>query len=263
VNTTSIDSRGRSRAVGPLGRALGAAIAGILGTGVGWSQDANVPDLSWGYVRVDLAASGSFSGLTSEFEPAQLAAGFTLPPRREREAVLGRENGALVVTDGRCDGPPSIEPNSAGFWYIQTPDEVLIVSEMSPASPGTAMRRRVYMDGRPHPDLDRWTPTAAGHSIGRYEDGDLIVETVGMTTSFVTAGGYRTPETKLIERYHVSPEDNMLEITYTWDDPKIYARPHSYSLHLERVPDDAYAFEGWCDSGDPEARYSVAPPEQD
>jgi hypothetical protein len=225
-------------------------------------HSAEIPDLSWGYVRVDLASSGSFSGLTADFERAQLAAGFSPPPRRAERAVT-RENGALVVTDGRCDGPPGIEPNSAGFWYVQTPDEVLIVSENAPPNTGTAMRRRVYMDGRPHPDFARWTPTGAGHSIGWYESGDLLVETIGMTAGAVTAGGYKTPETKLTERFHVSPENNMLAITYTWEDPKIYAVPHSYTLYLERVPDDGYAFEGWCDSGDPESRYSVAPPAQE
>lgn len=236
----------------------------VLSSGIAAAaqETTGIPDLSWGYVRVDLAASGSFGGLTAAFEPAQLADGFSLPERPARPVVGGRENGALVVTDGRCDGPPGVEPNSAGFWYIQTADEVLIVSENAPASRGTAMRRRVFMDGRPHPDLERWTPTGAGHSIGWYEDGDLIVETVGMTTGFVTAGGYKTAETKLTERFHVSPEDNMMSITYTWEDPKIYAVPHSYTLYLERVPADGYAFEGWCDSGDPESRYSVAPPEQ-
>jgi hypothetical protein len=238
----------------------------LLSAAVVRAQDAaEIPDLSWGYVRVDLAASGSFGGLTSEFEPARLVDGFELPPPRELPGLdeIPREGGALVVTDGSCDGPPGMEPNSAGFWYIQTSDEVLIVGENAAPTRNTAALRRVYMDGRPHPDPARWTPTAAGHSIGWYEDGDLFVETVGMTPGRVTAGGYKTAETRLIERFHVSPNDGMMIITYTWHDPKIYATPHSYSIHLERIPDDVYAFEGWCDSGDPSYRYSVAPPEQD
>jgi hypothetical protein len=251
-------------------RATGAALiwlTALLGGTPSRAQDANeVPDLSWGYVRVDLAGSGSFGGLTSEFEPAQLVDGFTPPPpRRQLPAVedIPRENGALVVTNGNCDGPPGIEPNSAGFWYVQTPDEVLIVGENSPPNARTAALRRIYLDGRPHPDPARWTPNAAGHSIGWYEDGDLIAETVGMTAGGVAAGGYKTPETKLTERFHVAPDDGMLTITYTWEDPKIYARPHSYSIYFERVPADVYALEGWCDTGDPAYSYSVAPPAQD
>jgi hypothetical protein len=244
--------------------ALWLTLSAAVGPRVDAQEADDIPDLSWGYVRVDLAASGTFSGLTSEFEPARLVDGFELPPPRRQLELdeLLRENGALVVTDGRCDGPPGIEPNSAGFWYIQTPDEVLIASENAPPTRNTALIRRIYMDGRPHPDPARWTPSPAGHSVGWYEDGDLVVETVGMTEGRVTAGGYRTPETTLIERFQVSPEEGMMTITYTWSDPKIYMAPHSYSIHLERVSDDIYALEGWCDSGDPSYRYSVAPPEQ-
>lgn len=241
-------------------------LAGVMltvGLPVCAQQPTNIPDLSWGYVRIDPAGSGSFDGLTAEFTPAKLADGFSLPPSGRRLPEVTRENGALVVSEGRCDGPPGIEPNSAGFWYIQTPDEVMILSEYAASTRNTAQRRRIYLDGRPHPDLANWTPTGAGHSIGWYENGDLIVETIGLTEGAVTAGGYKTPETRLTERFHMLPEDRMMTITFTWEDPKIYAAPHSYTFYLERLPEDATAFEGWCDSGDPESRYSVAPPEQD
>jgi hypothetical protein len=227
----------------------------------------DIPDLSWGFIRVDLAGSGSFGGLTSEFEQAALVDGFVRPASTRRlpelEELERSETGALIVTDGNCDGPPGIEPNSAGFWYAQTRDEVLIVGENSAPTAKTAALRRVYLDGRSHPDPSRWIPRPTGHSIGRYENGELVVETVGMTPGNVAAGGYRTPETKLTERFSVAPDDGMLTITYTWEDPKIYARPHTYSIQFERVPEDMYALEGWCDAGDPSYSYSVAPPEQD
>jgi hypothetical protein len=230
-------------------------------------QTSEIPDLSWGYIRVDRAGSGTFGGLTSEFEPARLAEGLSPPPPRrelpDEVDDIPRENGALVVTDGNCDGPPGIEPNSAGFWYVQTPDEVLIVGENAAPTWRTAALRRVYMDGRSHPDLARWTPTGAGHSIGWYEDGALIVETIGMEPGPVMAGGYKTPETRLVERFDVFPANGTMTITYTWHDPKIYARPHSYTLHFERIPDEVHAFEAWCDTGDPATAYSVAPPESE
>jgi hypothetical protein len=53
-----------------------------------------------------------------------------------------------------------------------------------------------------------------------------------------------------------------MRITFTWTDAKIYARPHSYAFEFERLPADGYAFENWCDSGDPLQRQSVVPPEQ-
>lgn len=238
----------------------------LLAAGASAQPSQQIPDLSWGFIRVDRAGSGSFEGLTAGFARAELVPGFVVPPSARRlpePSAIPRENGALVVTDGRCDGPSAIEPNSAGFWYVQTRDEVLIVGENAAPTARTAALRRVYLDGRPHPDLAHWTPRAAGHSIGRYENGELVVETVGMTPGNVAAGGYRTPATKLTERFRLSPDGATLTVTYTWEDPQIYAKPHTYSIEFERTPSDAAALEGWCDSGDPTYTYSVAPPAQD
>ena len=79
-----------------------------------------------------------------------------------------------VVLSGGCTaegtGGSSISPNSTAQFILQSKDEVLMVRE----GPGS---RRFYMDGRPHPDLARFTPSMYGHSIGRYEGNALIVET--------------------------------------------------------------------------------------
>jgi hypothetical protein len=166
---------------------------------------------------------------------------------------------AYVVTEGRCAqatgaGVP-LEPNSAAFFVTQTAGKVLITRE----GPGS---RSLYLDGRTHPSLTTWTPTAQGHSIARYENGDLMVETIGLTPGNVTAGGRRSPETMLRERFRLSPDGERLTITYTWEDPKIYVKPHSYSLAFERLPRGSYAIEDWCDPSDPAQRQSIVPPKQ-
>jgi hypothetical protein len=133
---------------------------------------------------------------------------------------------------------------------------VLIVRE----NPG--LPRTIYMDGRAHPDLSRVVPAAVGHSTGRYEAGALVVETIGLATGNVTAGGWRTPETRLTERYRVSADGRRLTITYTWEDPKVYVKPHTYQIVAERTPPGSWAFESWCDSSDPSQRLSIVPPAQ-
>ena len=119
---------------------------------------------------------------------------------------------------------------------------MLIVRE----NPG--LPRTIHLDGRVHPHLSRWTPTAVGHSVGRYEGGALIVDTIGLATGNVTAGGWRTPETVLTERFRPSADGKRLTITYTWQDPKVYLKPHTYEIVAERTPPGSWAFEGWCDS---------------
>jgi hypothetical protein len=98
--------------------------------------------------------------------------------------------------------------------------------------------------------------------VGRYEGGELVVDTMGLTPGAVTAGGRRMPETRLTERYSLTAEGKKLTITYTWQDPKLYQKPHTYSLEFDRLPSDSYAFEGWCDSSDPLQRQSIVPPAQ-
>jgi hypothetical protein len=57
--------------------------------------------------------------------------------------------------------------------FLFTPGRVSILGEMD----GNRLRR-IYTDGRPHPsDPD---PSFHGHSIGHWEDGTLVVDTVGI-----------------------------------------------------------------------------------
>ncbi len=230
-------------------------------------QRAAEPDLEGGWVRIDADGSGSFGGLTSKFPPAVLtpeaAAQIkkTPPPAPRfdyaRDPSQPKPPGeAYIVTDGNCRLPSGVEPNSAAFHIVQSRDEILILRENP--DPG----RRIFMDGRGHPDLRRWTPTPTGHSVGRYEGGELVVETIGLAGGGVPAGGLRTPETRLTERYRVSPDGTRLTITYTWQDPKIYQKPHTYPIQMDRIPPGGYAFEWWCDSSDPAQKESVKPPEQ-
>jgi hypothetical protein len=246
---------------------VGAALAFSLAAGVAGAQRAPAaavrPDLEGGWVRLDLAGSGSFGGLTSTFTPARLTpAGAAMRVGRDPDDVDpdARPHGPgepYIVSQGGCGGPAGggIEPNSAAMFLIQTGSEVVVTRE----GPGG---RHIHMDGRAHPDLTRWTPTPTGHSVGRYEGAELVVDTIGLTPGGVSAGGRRTPETRLTERFRLSPDGKRLTITYTWTDPKLYQAPHTYSLEFERLPPGGYAFEGWCDSSDPLQRQSIVPPEQ-
>jgi hypothetical protein len=226
-----------------------------------------IPDLEGGWVRIDTEGSGSFGGLTAKFPRAVLTpAGAALakkaaPPAARfdyaRDPSQPKPPGeAYIVTDGNCRLPSGVEPNSAALHIVQGRDEVLVLRENP--DPG----RHIFLDSRRHPDLGRWTPTLTGHSIGRYDNGELVVDTVGLVAGGVPAGGWRTPETRLIERFRLSADGTRLTVTYTWQDPKIYVKPHTYSIQMDRIPPGGYAFEWWCDSSDPRQQESVRPPEQ-
>jgi hypothetical protein len=233
------------------------------------AQQAIIPDLEGAWVRLDTEGAGSFGAVNS------ITGDAVLTPEAAAAAAAGRRGGGgvrpglvpddnrphaagepYVVTDGNCMLPGGLEPNSSAFHIIQSKGEVLIVRE----NPG--LHRTIYMDGRRHPDLSRWTPNAVGHSVGHYENGTLVIDTVGLVPGGVPGGGRRTAETHLTERYTVSPDGKRLTMSYTWDDPKIYEKPHTYSIVAERQPPGSWPFEDWCDSGDPTQRTSVIPPKQ-
>jgi hypothetical protein len=229
---------------------------------------ATVPDLSGGWLRLDAEGSGSFDGTAQRNPPAALTpAGQAMVIRGDGRNVTpagGKTEPhaageAYIVNNGACTpdgtGGSAIDPNSTAIFLLQSKDEVLMVRE----GPGG---RRIYMDGRGHPDLTKLTPTQYGHSIGHYEGGALVVETIGLPEGAVQGGGRRRPETRLTERFALAPDGKRLTITYTWDDPTLYVKPHTYQYSFERLPPEAYAFETWCDSSDPLQRQSVVPPKQ-
>src|SRR5262245_56861472 len=177
---------------------------------------AGAPDLEGGWTRIDLYGAGSYGGLmkAAEYQQAELLPGAAAAAGGRG----GRGRGAAdddvappskpnavgvpyVVTTGRCGGggpgAALLEFNSAAFFMLQTSDRVLIVRE----GPGA---RPIFMDGRPPPDTSRSAPSPIGFSTGRYENGELVVETDNLTTGAVTLGGFRTPATKLTQRFTLS-----------------------------------------------------------
>jgi len=256
--------------------ALVALVAGVT-IGLPAQQPADsTPNrrLEGDWVRLDLAGSDTFGGLTSHFTPAALT------PAAQAEAAAGRGRGgrgrggpaadqnaepnpvgvpyiAVAMpcsnSPGRGNGALLLNPDSGGVHFIEHEDEIVFAGERGGV-------RHIYMDGRAHPA--NWVPTPAGHSVGHYDGDVLVVETVGMTPGSVVAGGRRSPVTKLTERFEVSADGRRLTITYTWDDPAIYERPHTYQYFMERLPPGSYALEEWCDASDPIEQQSIVPSEQ-
>jgi hypothetical protein len=232
------------------------------------------------WVRVDPDGVGSFDGLSRVVPSAHLVPGVGEGGRGLGRGGRGRglpeptaPNPAgvpyIVVAQpcgggggGRGNGGLLINPDSGGVHFVEHQDEVIFAGERGGV-------RHIRLDRGGHPASSHWTPTPAGHSIGRYEGGTLVVETIGFTAGAVPGGGLRTPETRLIERFEVSPDGQRLTIVYTWDDPKIYQTPHVYRLYFERAPAVnsngalvSYALEEWCDAGDPIEKQSIVPPKQ-
>ena len=132
---------------------------------------------------------------------------------------FGRQD--LDPTFAGCmpQGPTDLMLDQARIFELrQFPDEVLLLFDQD------HLVRRIYMDGRGHPD--GYPSTWMGHSIGKYEGNTLVVDTAAIneTTWIDTLGHPHSDALHLVERIRRLNHDT-LEIEVTFEDPKAYTRP--------------------------------------
>lgn len=70
----------------------------------------------------------------------------------------------------------------------------------------------------------------------------------GFGSGMVQNGRWTEPSTELTETFSLQPGGNRLIITYTFTDPKVYVKPHTYQMTFDRLPAEQYVFETWCDA---------------
>ena len=120
--------------------------------------------------------------------------------------------------------------------FLLTPGRVTILGE----SDGNRLRR-IYTDGRAHPeDPDL---TLHGHSIGRWEGGTLVVDTVGIAPQAYIAvseavGVPNNGGMHIVERIHLANKDTLHDdlqitapkvLTGTWKTTRVFYRRRGQS----------------------------------
>jgi hypothetical protein len=111
---------------------------------------------------------------------------------------------------------------------LMTPGQVTIITEWM------GQIRRVYTDGRPHPeDPDI---TYVGHSIGHWEGDVLVIETVAMKDDTVLdqTGMKHGPNIRVVERLRLV-DDQTLENALTLHDPVAFERPWTVTRLFKRA----------------------------
>jgi len=115
--------------------------------------------------------------------------------------------------------------------------------------------RHIYTDGRGHVNPDTFDPVSNGHSVGHWEGDILAVDTVGFSSEGITGipgGGRRTPDSHLIERYRLLAGGKRLSVMFTWEDSKVFTKPHTYEFRYYRAPKGTEAREFDCNASDEE-----------
>jgi hypothetical protein len=117
------------------------------------------------------------------------------------------------------------------FYFIQTPKIVYMIWQRD------HMVRRIFMTDRHSANLK---PSWFGESIGRYENGELVVDTIGLLgapkMSFLD--NFRTPHTEklhVVERFKITADGNLEAITRV-EDPDTFNEPLTMMQRWRKVP---------------------------
>src|SRR5258707_11331925 len=104
-------------------------------------------------------------------------------------------------------------------YFIQTPKEVWMMWQRD------HMVRRVFLTDRHSKNIK---PDWFGESIGHYENGELVVDTIGLSTKLSFIDNFRTPHTDklhVVERFSVSPDQKTLTAIARVEDPDTFNAP--------------------------------------
>ena len=98
------------------------------------------------------------------------------------------------------------------------------------------LMRTIHLN-RPHQKME---PNWLGDSVGRWETGTLVIDTVGFNdrTWLNDAGAPHSDVLHLIERLKPIQSGKYLEYSITAEDPKVLAKSYSYTRYLEKVDTD-------------------------
>jgi hypothetical protein len=126
-------------------------------------------------------------------------------------------------------GVPRVLPTPYPYDIVQTPDVIMIGIEVMHSF------RIIHMDGKPMPA--DFKPSYLGYSRGRWDGDVLIIETTGLNgyTQIDEEGRPKSSALKVTERW-VKVAPDMIENTYTIDDPKTYKRPWTARAQYKWAP---------------------------
>lgn len=169
--------------------------------------------------------------------------GRNIPPASLVAGVTRQKLSQIAVHDAKgyrwCAnlGVPNLMLLSRPFDIRITPALMTIMPEYS-----AAQNRWIYLNRDKHIPADEYEAGVNGDSIGHWESDTLVVE----TTMFhrdngilgIPGGGFRTPDSKLVERFRLLKNGQVLQVISTWTDPKVFKTPHTYELRYMRLPRD-------------------------
>jgi hypothetical protein len=146
---------------------------------------------------------GEYGGL--KLKPAARAAAAKWKP--EDEMTISRTCAAQSIVYA-IQGP-------FPFEIYQTPQLIVFKYEYFDQV------RLIFMDGRGHPP-ESAPHSKTGHSIGRWDGDELVIDTTHLAPSTITNNGLEhSAKVHVVERYRLSPDKKTLMATQWFEDPDV------------------------------------------
>ncbi|HEY6454718.1 MAG TPA: hypothetical protein VIY90_05480 [Steroidobacteraceae bacterium] len=164
--------------------------------------------------------------------------------KKYREGLKNASSAPLTTSAAAAcqQGFPAVIDNPAPEGMFQ----MLVAPEATLFLFGDGQTRLIYTDGRPHPKPEDLWPTNMGDSIGHWEAGTLVIDTIARTAGPVySAGPVGEPMryvAALSEQAHFTErlrriDANTLRDEITIDDPQRFVHPWKLSIGYQRVTD--------------------------
>ncbi|HEX5421688.1 MAG TPA: hypothetical protein VFY39_16975 [Gammaproteobacteria bacterium] len=158
--------------------------------------------------------------------------------RRPRSFAAAAPAGNVPAAGTICSWgfPAIVEAPFGMFEAAVTPEETVFVFPDGEV-------RHVYTDGRSHPKKEDLWPTPMGDSVGRWEDGVLVIDTIARKAGSVFPIPNLIPgiaefsdQAHFVERLRrIDANDMQNELTI--EDPLRFAHPWHISIRYKRVQD--------------------------
>lgn len=156
-----------------------------------------------------------------------------LPLNKRGEAWLKFMDHRNSPTLAEC-AEVSLPSSLTSDTYFSAYENEIVIQHADPSGLST---RHIWMDGRGHPLPQHLFQH--GHSIGRWDGEDLVVETTnftfdpdGVDDHLHMASSVRK---KVTQRYHLIDEETM-RLTITLEDPLFLTRPFKYAYIFNKEP---------------------------
>jgi hypothetical protein len=148
-------------------------------------------------------------------------------------------------------GMPSLMLSTVSYpiEIVQNASRLVMLAELE------MQLRRVYLDGRPHPD--DFLPQSVGHSVGTW-DGDTLIIDTALLAEWSLRPWPRSEQTRIVERVYLTKlgniearptgfvatvekpiNDDVLVVELTLTDPTLYAGPQRRTAYYQRMADTA------------------------